>query len=100
MNTEMSTIRLLGAAQLIVFVASMVSERLLLSVVGSGGTASILVNVSKNLTRMRISNLVALLNSLAIVVLAVLFYVVFSGSTRPSRLWPWDASWQKQSRWP
>jgi len=77
MNTEMSTIRLLGAAQLIVFVASMVSERLLVSVVGSGGIASILVNVSKNLTRMRISNLVALLNSLAIVVLAVMFYVVF-----------------------
>jgi hypothetical protein len=73
----MSTIRLLGTAQLIVFVASMVSERLLTSVVGSGGIASILVNVSKNLTRMRISNLVALLNSLAIVVLAAMFYVVF-----------------------
>jgi hypothetical protein len=77
MNTEMSTIRLLGAAQLIVFVASMVSERLLASVVGSGPIASILVNVSRNLTRMRISNLVALLNSLAIVVLAVMFYAVF-----------------------
>ena len=77
MNTEASTIRLLGAAQLLVFVASMVSERLLASVVGSGATASILVNVSKNLTRMRISNLVALLNSLAIVFLAVMFYVVF-----------------------
>jgi hypothetical protein len=77
MNTEMSTIRLLGAAQLLVFVASMISERLLASVVGSGSIASILVNVSKNLTRMRISNLVALLNSLAIVFLAVMFYVVF-----------------------
>lgn len=77
MNIEMSTIRLLGAAQLIVFVASMVSERLLASVVGSGAIASILVNVSKNLTRMRIANLVALLNSLAIVALAVMFYVVF-----------------------
>ena len=77
MNTEMSTIRLLGAAQLIVFVASMVSERLLASVVGSGPIASILVNVSRNLTRMRISNLVALLNSLAIVFLGVMFYVVF-----------------------
>ena len=77
MNTDMSIIRLLGAAQLIVFVASMVSERLLASVVGSGPIASILMNVAKNLTRMRISNLVALLNSLAIVVLAVMFYVVF-----------------------
>jgi hypothetical protein len=77
MNTEMNALRLLGAAQLVVFVTSMVSERLLASVVGSGATTSILVNVSKNLTRMRISNLVALLNSLAIVVLAVMFYVVF-----------------------
>jgi len=77
MNADTSIIRLLGAAQLAVFVASMVSERLLASVVGSGPIASILVNVSKNLTRMRISNLVALLNSLAIVVLAVMFYVVF-----------------------
>lgn len=54
----------------------MVSERLLASVVGSGGIASILVNVSKSLTRMRISYLVALLNSLAIVVLGVMFYIV------------------------
>ena len=77
MNADTSIIRLLGAAQLVVFVASMVSERLLATVVGSGPIASILVNVSKNLTRMRISNLVALLNSLAIIVLAVMFYVVF-----------------------
>jgi hypothetical protein len=77
MNSEVSTIRLLGAAQLIVFVASMVSERLLASAIGSGPIASILVNVSKNLTQIRISTLVALLNSLAIVFLAVMFYVVF-----------------------
>ncbi len=78
MGTEMSIVRLLGVAQLIVFVASMVSERLLASVVGSGSTSDLLVNISENLTRMRISNLVALLNSLAIVVLAALFYVVFN----------------------
>lgn len=78
MNTEMSAIRLLGAAQLFVFVAGMISERLLASVVGSGGIASVLVNVSKNLTRLWISNVVALLNSLAIVVLAVMFYAVFN----------------------
>ena len=77
MNADTNIIRLLGAAQLVVFVASMVSERLLVSVVGSGPMTSILVNVAKNLTRMRISNLVALLNSLAIVVLAVMFYIVF-----------------------
>ena len=77
MNAEVGVIRLLGVAQLVVFAASMVSERMLASAVGSGPIVSILVNVSKNLTRMRISNLVALLNSLAIVFLAVMFYVVF-----------------------
>ena len=76
---EMNTVRLLGAAQLIVFVASLLSERLLTSVVGSGSTTEKLVNVSENLTRMRISNLVALVNCLAIVVLGVLFYIVFNG---------------------
>ncbi len=77
MNIEMNTVRLLGAAQLCVFVASMVSERLLISVVGSGVISDILVNISKNLTRMRISNFVAMLNSAAIVTLGVLFYIVF-----------------------
>jgi len=73
----MSAVRLLGIVQLFVFVAGMVSERLLATVAGTGSTASILVNVSRNLTRMRISNLVALLNSLAIVILGVMFYTVF-----------------------
>jgi hypothetical protein len=77
MNIEINTIRLLGAAQLLVFTASLLSERLLASVVGSGNISDILVNISKNLTRMRISNLVALVNSLAIVLLGVLFYIVF-----------------------
>jgi hypothetical protein len=35
------------------------------------------VNISENLTRMRISNLVALIQSFVIVVLGVLYYVVF-----------------------
>jgi hypothetical protein len=78
MNTDINTIRLLGAAQLFVFVASMLSERLLASAVGSGGISDKLVNISNNLTLMRISNLVALVNTLGIVVLAVLFYAVFN----------------------
>jgi len=77
MNAQMTTVRLLGAAQLLVFVASLVSDRLLVTVVGTGGVSEILLNVSNNLTRIRISNLVALLNSLAIVLLGVLFYAVF-----------------------
>jgi hypothetical protein len=78
MNGEMNTVRLLGAAQLLVFIASMLSERLLISVVGSGGISEKLVNISNNITRMRISNLVALVNSAAIIILGVLFYIVFN----------------------
>jgi hypothetical protein len=78
MNADITTIRLLGAAQLLVFVCSMVSERLLATVVGSGSISDKLVNISNNLTRMRISNLIALLNCLAIVILGVLFYIVFN----------------------
>ena len=78
MNTDMNTVRLLGAAQLIIFVASILSERLLASVVGSGSISNMLVNISKNLTRMRVSNLLALVDSIGIVVLGVLFYSVFS----------------------
>ena len=76
MNIEMNTIRLLGAAFLFVFVASLLSGILRASAVGSGSISDILVNISKNLTRMRISILVELANSLGIVVLAVLLYVV------------------------
>lgn len=78
MNIEMNIVRLLGAAQLFVFAASLFSERLLASVVGSGSVSEMLVKISKNLTRLRISNLIALLNSLGILVLGILFYIVFN----------------------
>ncbi len=76
MNSDTNTPRLLGAAFLFVLVASALSEGLLASVVGSGSISDTLVNISENLTQMRISNLVALVTSSAIVVLAVLLYVV------------------------
>jgi len=78
MNPELNTIRLLGAAQLFVFVAGLVSEQLLKSVVGSGGISEILVIISENISRMRISNLIVLLNSLVIITLGVLFYIVLN----------------------
>jgi hypothetical protein len=77
MNTDINTIRLLGAAQIIVIVGALITDRLLASAVGSGSISDILVNISKNLTRMRISSLAALGQTLAIVVLGVLYYVVF-----------------------
>jgi hypothetical protein len=82
MDPDANTIRLLGAAQLVVFAASMISERLLASVLGSGGASDMLVGIPKNLTRMRISNLVALVNSVAIAVLAALFYVVLNDQNK------------------
>jgi len=78
MNPEANTIRLLGTAQLFVFVASLVSDQLLKSVAGSGGISETLVNISENIPRVRISNLVSLFNSLAIITLGVLFYIVLS----------------------
>ena len=82
MIAQMTTIRLLGAVQLFVFVAGLISEQLLTSVAGTGSVYKILLSVSRNLTRMRISNLVALLNCLAIILLGVLFYAVFSKEYR------------------
>jgi hypothetical protein len=78
MNTEVNTIRLLGAAQLFVFVTGIIGNQLLTSVAGSGSMSDKLVNISNNLTRVRISNLVTLVECLAIIVLGVLFYIVFN----------------------
>jgi hypothetical protein len=78
MNIDINTIRLLGAAQLLVFVSAILSDRLLASAVGSGSISGILLNISKNVTQVRISNLFALVDSIGIVVLAVLFYIVFN----------------------
>jgi hypothetical protein len=87
MNTEMSTVRLVGAAQLLVFVGAVITDRLLVSAVGSGGISDMLLNISNNLPRMRISNLVALGQSLAIIVLVFCIMSSFTGSTTSSRLW-------------
>lgn len=77
MNTDVNTVRLLGAAQVMVFVGALVTYGFLASAVGSGSISDILVSISKNPPRMRISNLVALGQSLAISAMGVLYYVVF-----------------------
>jgi len=76
MDSDKNTPRLLGAAFLFVMVASILSGLLLTPVVGSGSISDILVNISDNLTLMRISILAGLVTSIGIVVLAVLLYVV------------------------
>jgi hypothetical protein len=77
MNSDKNTLRLLGAAFLIVFIASLLSGSLLNSAIGSGSISDNLVNISNNLTLMRISILVELVTSIGIVALAMLLYVVF-----------------------
>ena len=76
MNIDKNTPRLLGAAFLIVFVASILSGSLLDSAVGTGSISDILVNIANNLTLMRISILVELVTSIGIIVLASLLYIV------------------------
>ena len=83
MNIDLNAVRLLGAAQLLVIVGGLITERLLASAIGSGTISDMLVNISDNLTRMRISNLAALaVQSTAIVLMGVLYYVVFSQEYR------------------
>jgi hypothetical protein len=82
MNADNKIIKALGAAQLAVFAASMLSERLLTSTVGPGSMSEKLVNVSNSRLLIRISNLVALANCLGIVVLGALFYVALSKQSK------------------
>ena len=76
MISEKHAPRLLGAAFLFVFFASLFSNVLLTSVVGSGSVSDGLVNVANQLTRVRVSSLGQILTSSGIVVLAVLLYIV------------------------
>ncbi len=79
MNTDMNTVRLLGAAQVMVIVSFLITEQLLTLVVGfrPGSISDILVNISKKLTLARISNLAALGQILVIITMGVLYYFVF-----------------------
>jgi hypothetical protein len=76
MDPDEKTPRLLGAAFLLVFVASLLSGTLRDSATGSGSVTDKLVSISNNLTLMRASILVELVTSLGIVVLAALLYIV------------------------
>jgi hypothetical protein len=82
MISEKNAPRLLGAAFLFVFFASLISGVLLTSVAGSGNVSADLMNVADQLTRVRVSILGQMLTSSGIVVLAVLLYVVLSGVNR------------------
>jgi hypothetical protein len=78
MNTDMNTVRLLGASQVMVFISILIMGGFLASAVGTGSISDMLVNISKNPNRLRISNLLALVESLAVIAMGVLYYVVFN----------------------
>lgn len=77
MNVDVNTVRLLGAAQVTVFVVAILGSRLRTLGVGSGSISDILVNISNSITRMRISNMLALGETLLVIAMGVLYYVVF-----------------------
>jgi len=78
MNTDINTVRFLGASQVMVFISILIMGGFLASAVGAGSISDILVNISKNPNRLRISNLLALVESLAVIAMGVLYYVVFN----------------------
>ena len=77
MNTDVNTVRLLGAAQVLVFVSFLITEGLQATAVGSGSMSDILLSISKRLSLMRISGLAALGQTIVIIALGVLYFVVF-----------------------
>jgi hypothetical protein len=77
MDIGANIIRLLGAAQLIVIIGSIFAERPLSSLVGSGNLSAAFVKTPDYVARLRIGNLIAVGQSVAIIVLGVLYYAVF-----------------------
>ena len=77
MNIETNTVRLLGVAQVLVFVSFLITEGLQATAVGSGSMSDILLSISKRLSLMRISGLAALGQTIVIIALGVLYFVVF-----------------------
>jgi hypothetical protein len=78
MNTDKRTARLLGAAQLLVAIASAVSGSPLLGArIWSGSVADNLASIPENLTVMRINLVGEQVTSIAIILLGAVFYFVF-----------------------
>jgi Domain of unknown function (DUF4386) len=82
MNVRINPPRLLGATFLVVVLTSLVSGVLLSSAVGSGTASNLLTHLADNVVLMRLSILAGLANSVGVVVLAALLYVVLEGQSR------------------
>jgi hypothetical protein len=78
MNSTERTPRLLGASFLGVVLTSLTSGVLFMSATGSGSISQILAHVADNVTLTRLSIVAGMANSVGIVVLAALLYVVLA----------------------
>jgi hypothetical protein len=78
MNSTERTPRLLGASFLGVVLTSLTSGVLFMSATGSGSISQILAHVADNVTLARLSIVAGMANSVGIVVLAALLYVVLA----------------------
>ena len=89
MNTDKNTPRLLGAAQLFVFLVGVLGGTALLDErIWSGSISDNLVNIAGNPTWLRISFLGDLFSSIGIVVLGVIFYIVLNKQNKIIALGP------------
>jgi len=78
--------KLLGAAQLAVILGNLIMDNLLTPAVAGNSIADVLVNISHNIPRVRISNLVALVQTLAIIILGIFYYLLFTKQSQPAAL--------------
>jgi hypothetical protein len=82
MRTRVSAPRLLGATFLVVVLTSLISGVLLSSAVGSGSYSNLLAHLADNVFLMRLSILAGLANTVGVVILAALLFVVLEGQSR------------------
>ena len=75
-NENVHAPRFLGAAFLGVVLTSLISGLLIMSATGSGSVSQILARVAEHVTPTRLSVVVGMANSVGIVVLAALLYIV------------------------
>jgi hypothetical protein len=98
MSTDRKTPKMLGVAQLAVAVAAMASGLLLMPVIGTGTSSEMLTSISENFGLLRASILFELINSAAIMVLEVVFYIVFHKQCPTIALVAWVSAGRKPSR--
>ncbi|MGY5876172.1 MAG: DUF4386 domain-containing protein [Candidatus Thorarchaeota archaeon] len=82
MTSERNIPKLLGAAYLVQFVASLLSDPLSSAALGSGSMSEKLVNISNNVMLMRVSILADWITSLGIIVMTVLLYIVLQNQNK------------------